>query len=120
MPDEVAAAAGAAAADTTYDEPTPELMPGESSQPEPVSWSDADAQALRERWHEVQLRFVDDPRAAAADAASLVGEAVEKYTAALAEQRAQLDGWQSSEGGDTEIFRVAVRRYRDLLDRMLG
>lgn len=102
------------------DTPT-ELVPGAvTNEPGLGGWSDEDGQAYRDRWREVQLRFVDDPRGAAAEAGTLVGEALDAFTAALARQRQDLDSWQSTEGDDTEIFRVAVRRYRDLLDKVLG
>ncbi|GAA1751841.1 hypothetical protein [Luedemannella helvata] len=98
-----------------------ELVPGAvTSEPAFAGWQDQDGQAFRDRWRDVQLRFVDDPRGAAAEAGTLVGEAVDAFTAALARQRQELDAWQSTEGDDTEIFRVAVRRYRDLLDKILA
>lgn len=82
-------------------------------------------EAFRDRWREVQLRFVDDPRSAAADARQLADEVIESITAALAAQRDALDGGDrgedgSGENGDTERLRVAVRRYRDLVDQLLA
>ncbi|WBB66757.1 hypothetical protein [Micromonospora sp. WMMD812] len=88
---------------------------------EPVFLFDADtAQGFRDRWRDVQLRFVDDPRAAAGDAQALVEEAMEALSAALAAQRTALGGWQGAGSADTEELRMAVRRYRDFLDRVLG
>ena len=78
------------------------------------------AQGFRDRWREVQLRFVDDPRDATAEAQGLVEEAIEALAAALAAQKDELGGWQGGASGDTEQLRVVVRRYRDFLDRMLG
>ncbi|GAA2698823.1 hypothetical protein GCM10010429_00050 [Micromonospora olivasterospora] len=78
------------------------------------------AQGFRDRWREVQLRFVDDPKAAAAEAQSLVEEAIQALAAALAEQKNRLGDWQRADADDTEQLRVAVRRYRDFLDRVLG
>ncbi|MFI1193480.1 hypothetical protein ACH4T9_09485 [Micromonospora sp. NPDC020750] len=77
------------------------------------------AQAFRDRWRDVQLRFVDDPKAAAGQAQSLVDEAIQALAAALAEQKNKLGDWQQT-GDDTEQLRIAVRRYRDFLDRVLG
>ncbi|RGC66344.1 hypothetical protein C5N14_23395 [Micromonospora sp. MW-13] len=77
------------------------------------------AQAFRDRWRDVQLRFVDDPKAAAGQAQSLVEEAIKALAAALAEQKNKLGDWQQT-GDDTEQLRIAVRRYRDFLDRVLG
>lgn len=78
------------------------------------------AQGFRDRWRDVQLRFVDDPRGAATEARELVGDVVESLSAALTAQRDALNDWQDGEDGDTERLRVAVRRYRDLVDRMLS
>ncbi|MEG3637072.1 hypothetical protein [Micromonospora palythoicola] len=83
-------------------------------------FDDATAQGFRDRWRDVQLRFVDDPRAAAGEAQSLVEEAMEALSAALAEHRNKLGGWQEAGSSDTEQLRVAVREYRDFLDRVLG
>ncbi|MGK5440639.1 hypothetical protein ACSNN7_02240 [Micromonospora sp. URMC 105] len=78
------------------------------------------AQAFRDRWREVQLRFVDDPRAAVGEAQSLVEEAIKALSDALAAQKEKLGGWQTAGSADTEQLRVAVRQYRDFLDRVLG
>jgi hypothetical protein len=78
------------------------------------------AQGFRDRWREVQLRFVDDPKAAAGQAQSLVDEAIQALAAALAAQKEKLGTWQGSDSADTEDLRVAVRQYRDFLDRVLG
>ncbi|MGC5020513.1 hypothetical protein [Micromonospora sp. DT47] len=78
------------------------------------------AQGFRDRWREVQLRFVDDPRAAVGEAQSLVEEAIGALSEALATQKEKLGGWQSAGESDTEQLRVAVRQYRDFLDRVLG
>jgi hypothetical protein len=74
-----------------------------------------DAQAFRDRWRDVQLRFVDSPKEATADAAKMVDDAVERLTAALKDQKATLTGG----GDDTEKLRVELRGYRDLLNRIL-
>jgi hypothetical protein len=80
---------------------------------------------LRDRWRDVQLRFVDDPQAALGEARGLVGEAVESLTSALAAQRDKLDhdgddGTGNDDGGETERIRLSIRRYRDFLDRVLA
>jgi hypothetical protein len=63
---------------------------------------------------------VDDPHGATDEAQALVTEVVDSLTAALVEQRTDLDGWRSGEGHDTEHLRVALRRYRDFFDRLLS
>ncbi len=76
----------------------------------------ADTQPLRDRWRDVQLRFVDDPKGATSDASGLVDEAVDKLAAALRDHR----GSFSKGSDDTEALRVEFRSYRDILDRLLG
>ncbi|MET7752404.1 hypothetical protein [Micromonospora sp. NPDC005367] len=88
---------------------------------EPASLFDSlTAQGFRDRWRDVQLRFVDDPRAAAGEAEALVEEAIEALSTALEAQKSALGGWQEASSADTEELRMAVRRYRDFLDRVLG
>ena len=74
----------------------------------------ADGDSFAERFREIQLRFVDSPKEATADAAALVGEAVDKLTAALTAQKESLGG----DSDDTEQLRVQLRSYRDLLNRL--
>lgn len=78
------------------------------------------AQGFRDRWRDVQLRFVDDPKAAAGQAQGLVEEAIQALAAALAAQKNRISGWQDAGSADTEQLRQAVRGYRDFLDRVLG
>lgn len=88
---------------------------------EPATLFDpAAAQGFRDRWRDVQLRFVDDPRAAAGEAQSLVDEAIQALASALSAQKNKLGGWQDAGSADTEQLRMAVRHYRDFLDRVLG
>jgi hypothetical protein len=98
-----------------------EPAPGDVPVPQAARlWPDADGEALRERWRELQSRFVDDPRGAAAEADDLIGEAVERLTAALTEQRQRLGSWRSGGEFDTEHLRVTVTGYRQFLDRVLS
>jgi hypothetical protein len=80
-------------------------------------WAEGSVQELRDRWREAQLRFVDDPRKAAADTRNLVDEAVEALTAALASHREQLNSLPTN--GDTEQYRVFVQRSRTFFERLL-
>jgi hypothetical protein len=98
-----------------------EHAPGEVEQ-SPVAdlWPAAAADSLRARWQELQLRFVDDPQGAAAEADAVVAEAVEALTSALTAQRTELAQWRTDRDADTEGLRVAVQRYHAFLDRVLG
>ncbi|MFI5936876.1 hypothetical protein [Actinoplanes sp. NPDC051494] len=75
-----------------------------------------DAAGLKERWRDVQLRFVDSPKEATDEAAKLVEEAVDKLTASLKSRKDGLTG----DSEDTEALRVQLRGYRDILNRITG
>lgn len=80
-------------------------------------FADSEAHGLRDRWRDVQLRFVDDPRAAAGDARHLLDEAVDALSRSLRTRTGELG---SADTDDTEQLRILIRRYRDFLDRVLG
>ncbi|MDG4795920.1 hypothetical protein [Micromonospora sp. WMMD1082] len=127
--DDTAAAGGAG-----YGSPTPTMVDPDAQSPDggtstgetavpagaATLFDDTTAQGFRDRWREVQLRFVDDPQAAVGEAQSLVDEAMQALSAALTEHKNKLGGWQEAGSTDTEQLRVAVREYRDFLDRVLG
>ncbi len=70
----------------------PDLKPGAvAAEPATTVWSEADAQGIRDRWRELQLRFIDDPRSVAGEAAQLVEEAVAGLTAQLNARKDALD-----------------------------
>jgi hypothetical protein len=100
--------------------PAADMRPGDApaAQVETL-WGDGRSQEYRDRWREVQLLFVDEPRAAAEQAESLVNDVVDAFTAALATQRETLAAWQNADKHDTEELRMAVRRYREFLNRLL-
>ncbi len=75
-----------------------------------------DGDSFAERFRDIQLRFVDEPKEATAEAATLVGDAVDKLTGALKAQRDGLAG----NSDDTEKLRVELRAYRDILNRLLA
>jgi hypothetical protein len=98
-----------------------ELSPGDvSHDPVAALWGTQDIDRFRDEWRRLQMRFVDDPHNAANEAATLVDQAVQTLTTALSSRKQELDSWRASEGDDTEVLRMALRRYRDFLDRLLG
>jgi hypothetical protein len=102
------------------DEPE-ELAPGEVPVVTTiVLWEAEVVDGFRDRWQQIQLRFIDDPRHAAQQAQTLTGDVCDGLTSALGRHRSELDRWQSAQLDDTEELRMTVRRYRDLLDRLLG
>jgi hypothetical protein len=97
------------------------LAPGQGvNDPVAALWATDLVERYRSQWRDLQLTFVDDPKHAMSGAASLVDEAVVSLTNTLNAQKQALDGWQVTRGEDTEMMRVALRRYRDFLDRLLG
>jgi hypothetical protein len=105
-------------AETPADAPaTAELKPGDVAVAPVAFLTDDKVQDLRHRWREAQFGFVDDPRQAAEDVRSLVNEAIDTVTAALAGQR---DALGTELGDDTEQYRATVRRSRALFDRLLN
>ena len=78
------------------------------------------AAELRERWHGLQARFVDDPRETVADADSLVAELLQELARGFSVARSGLEQ-QWSRGGDvsTEDLRLTLQRYRSFFERVL-
>ncbi|WP_147449489.1 hypothetical protein [Actinomadura pelletieri] len=75
---------------------------------------------FRERWHEVQAAFVDDPAASVRQADELAAEAVDALGRVLSVHRRTLaEGLEQRNGTDTERLRQTLRDYRDLLNRVI-
>jgi hypothetical protein len=94
------------------DEPDVELFDGEMTD------------RFRDRWQRLQMSFVDDPKTAAGLAGELVDEVVTALRDAVDRERAALEERPSGQdvdahSGDTERLRVAIRRYRGFLNRLL-
>ncbi|MFE7582320.1 hypothetical protein ACFU5Y_12285 [Streptomyces gardneri] len=80
----------------------------------------ADEEAFRTRWHEIQNRFVDDPRGAVHEADDLVTDVTRQLAATFADRRKDLEGqWNEGEDVDTERLRMALRQYRSFFNRLL-
>ena len=87
----------------------------------------ADAARLHAGWQRVQAGFVDDPRAAVADAADLVEHTAQAFVGALQQRQRRLrgiwDGNRRSDGAaeqmtDTEQLRLVMQRYRSLFNQL--
>ncbi|WP_250035738.1 hypothetical protein [Paractinoplanes maris] len=99
----------------------PVAAPAAAAAPKPAADSGPakllpDGDSFAERFRDIQLRFVDEPKEATAEAAALVGDAVDKLTSALKAQRDGLAG----NSDDTEKLRVELRAYREILNRLLA
>lgn len=76
---------------------------------------------LRGRWNDIQAEFVDDPRASVKEAHAMVAEIVNELTERFSNERSSLESrWNRDEQPDTEELRVALQRYRDFFNRLLG
>lgn len=76
---------------------------------------------LRDRWTDIQSEFVDDPRASVKEAHAMVAEIVNELTDRFTNERASLESqWNRDEQPDTEQLRIALQRYRDFFNRLLG
>jgi hypothetical protein len=83
-----------------------------STGPVPESPAVSGTAALSTRWHEIQAMFVDDPRASAEMAASLVDDSIRALLASVEEQQdSLLAAWHGEDAG-TEELRTAVQHYR--------
>ncbi|WP_329399638.1 hypothetical protein OHA45_33690 [Streptomyces lydicus] len=103
------AAGGAAGRGTSDEEEAPQLL------------SDKDADGFRDRWQEIQNRFVDDPREAVHGADALVAEVMQTLATTFADHKQSLEGqWNRGEQVDTEGLRLALRHYRSFFHRLLA
>jgi hypothetical protein len=75
-----------------------------------------DVAAIRNRFIDIQAGFVDEPRQAVEEASRFVDDLVQQVADALRQQRGQLAGPE----GSTEDLRLALRAYRQFVDRLLG
>ncbi|BBH66990.1 hypothetical protein ACTI_36750 [Actinoplanes sp. OR16] len=82
-------------------------------------WDEDAARHFRAAWHEVKAEFVDDPVNALTRAHDLLTDAVNELTEVLLAERDDLDPLR---GGtpDTESMRMAMRNYREFLERILS
>lgn len=79
------------------------------------------AQEFRQRWDQVQIGFVDDPRRAVQQADELVAHVMKSLAATFADQRSRLEAGLGREGDpNTEDLRVALRGYRSFFQRLLS
>lgn len=75
----------------------------------------------RDRWDEIQSRFVDDPRSSVEQADTLVIEVVQELQTMFGSERNTLEAqWQRGDDVQTEDLRVALQRYRAFFDRLLS
>jgi hypothetical protein len=96
------------------------LRPGDVVQTRITLWDDEATSQFHNEWHEVKAQFVDDPVAALTRAHDLLTEAVHELTESLLAERDDLDPLRRTSTPDTESMRMAMRGYREFLDRILA
>ncbi|HEV3173076.1 MAG TPA: hypothetical protein VGZ32_22205 [Actinocrinis sp.] len=75
---------------------------------------------LLNRWTEIQVSFVEDPRASVQDADALVLQIANTLLASFQERRSELAAaWQDGQP-DTEQLRLALRQYRSFMGVVLA
>jgi hypothetical protein len=79
-----------------------------------------EAQGFRDSWEAVQIGFVDDPKLAVRQADELVARVVKTLAESFAGERSKLESRAQTLQASTEDLRVALRRYRSFLQRMLA
>jgi hypothetical protein len=78
-----------------------------------------DTSVLMQEWRQAAAQFVDDPQAAAGQAADVVAEAVTMLETAVRDLRASWDGGGNGQP-DTEALRQTVLGYRRILDKLVS
>src|SRR6478672_5543401 len=74
-----------------------------------------------DRWQEIQISFVDQPREAVSGADALVADLMQRLAASFAQERERLEAqWDRGDDVSTEDLRVALTRYRSFFDRLLS
>jgi hypothetical protein len=102
------------------EDPRPPLRPGDVEEHPIAVWSGDSTQQVRDRWRDLQVQFFDDPQAAVQGARGLVTEVVRTLSDQLLAERDEFDPHRDTDRPDTETMRVAMRRYREFLDRILA
>jgi hypothetical protein len=96
------------------------LRPGDVEETTIAIWDQDVAERYRDAWRDIQAHFVDEPEAALAEAQERIAEAVQALADALLAEQVSLDPHEDSEHPDTEALRVAMRGYKDFLERVLA
>ncbi len=81
------------------------------------------ARDFRASWDAVQIGFVDDPQRAVRQADELVRQMLQNLSQTFSDERAGLDArgdGAAADAASTEKLRVALRRYRAFMQRLLS
>ena len=91
---------------------------GEAPATPPALLGSLDAGDIRSRFLDIQAGFIDEPRQAVEEAGRFVDDLLRQVADALQGQRGQLAG--ATDEASTEDLRLALRAYRQFVDRLLG
>ncbi len=102
------------------DDDIEQLRPGDLDETVIAVWDPEVAERYRDAYRDIQAHFVDEPEAALGEAQDLVAEAVQALADALLAEQVSLDPHEQDANPDTEAMRIAMRGYRDFLERVLA
>jgi hypothetical protein len=103
------------------DEPNRAGVPAAPPDERMALFPEADISNFRQRWHDLQGTFVDEPRHAVEQANQLVGSVVNRLTQVFTDERNRLEAdWGKGRDVSTEDLRQALKRYRSFFDRLLS
>jgi hypothetical protein len=92
-----------------------------STEQRPPIFSPEEAKRFRDRWDAIQADFVDQPRRAVEHADRLVADVMQRLAEVFADERAKIEGpWDRHESESTDNLRIALRRYRSFVGRLLS
>jgi hypothetical protein len=79
-----------------------------------------ESEHFRARWHEIQGKFVDEPRSAVLEADALVSEVIERITQMFTNEHSSLEAqWNQGDDVSTEDLRKALQHYRSFFNRLV-
>jgi hypothetical protein len=103
----------------TNDNPAPRQEPPMNRSTDGFTFVDhASMSEFERRWHTVQSDFVEDPRRAVSEAGKLMAEVMDHVGRNLRQRGSDIGKTRDGES-DTEAMRLEMRRYKDLMQRML-
>jgi hypothetical protein len=80
-----------------------------------------ETQDFQSRWNDIQVAFVDEPRAAVERANGLVVEVTKRLTDSFGSGRQRLENeWNRGGEVSTEILRITLQHYRSFFNRLLA
>jgi hypothetical protein len=94
--------------------------PGSGSATNQPLLSADDGEGFKDRWEQIQVRFVDEPQASVKEADALVTELMQRLADRFAQERGRLESqWERGEEASTEDLRTALQQYRSFFRRLL-